>query len=232
MKNNIAELFKIKNQTATTADIYFYGDIVSSWLGAWDETDQYPDNIKNILSEANGKDLNIYINSAGGSVFAGMAIYNMLNRYKGHKKVFIDGCAASIASVIALSGDEIIMPSNAYFMIHKPLVSVCGNADELRKRADILDKVQEGIIAVYNSCVKDGIDFAEIENMVNAETWLTGEETANYFNITLTEPVKAVACAGDISKFEDCPIRQKEINNTYKNTISTELELLVLKGGN
>lgn len=232
MKNNIAELFKIKNQTETTADIYFYGDIVSSWLGAWDETDQYPDNIKNILKEANGKDLNIYINSAGGSVFAGMAIYNMLNRYEGHKRVFIDGCAASIASVIALCGDEIIMPSNAYFMIHKPLVSVCGNADELRKKADILDKVQEGIIAVYKSCLKDGIDLAEIEDMVNAETWLTGEETANYFHITLTEPVKAVACAGDISKFEDCPIKQKEINNTYKNTISTELELLVLKGGN
>ena len=73
---------EIKNITDTTADLYFYGDIVSDWWGAWQEEDQYPDAIKNFLAEANGRDLNIYINSGGGSVFAGIAIYNMLKRYK------------------------------------------------------------------------------------------------------------------------------------------------------
>ena len=70
-------LFKnleIKNQTDTSADLFFYGDIVSDWWGAWQDEDQYPDAIKNFLNEQQGKDLNVYINSGGGSVFAGIAI--------------------------------------------------------------------------------------------------------------------------------------------------------------
>ena len=77
-KNNIKNLLQIKNSTETSCDLYFYGDIVDSWWGAWDDMDQYPESIKNFLDEAKGKDINIYINSGGGSVFAGMAIYNML----------------------------------------------------------------------------------------------------------------------------------------------------------
>lgn len=80
----------------------FYGDIVSDWWGAWQEEDQYPDAIKNFLAEANGRDLNIYINSGGGSVFAGIAIYNMLKRYQGKKHCFVDALAGSIASLFRL----------------------------------------------------------------------------------------------------------------------------------
>ena len=71
----------LRTPQKTSVDLYFYGDIVSDWWGAWQEEDQYPEAIKNFLAEANGKDLNIYINSGGGSVFAGIAIYNMLKRY-------------------------------------------------------------------------------------------------------------------------------------------------------
>ncbi|WP_330594436.1 Clp protease ClpP, partial [Clostridioides difficile] len=70
--------------------------------------------------------MNIYINSGGGSVFAGMAIYNMLKRHEGFKTVYVDGIAASIASVIALAGDRVVIPQNAYFMIHKPWIGLCG----------------------------------------------------------------------------------------------------------
>lgn len=73
--------FTFKNQTETSADLYFYGDIVSDWWGAWQDEDQYPDAIKNFLSEQEGKDLNVYVNSGGGSVFAGIAIYNMIKRH-------------------------------------------------------------------------------------------------------------------------------------------------------
>ena len=73
--------FEVKNETATSADLYFYGDIVSDWWGAWQEEDQYPEAIKNFLSGQQGKSLNIYINSGGGSVFAGIAIYNMIRRF-------------------------------------------------------------------------------------------------------------------------------------------------------
>ena len=78
---------EIKNMTDTTADLYFYGDIVSDWWGAWQNEDQYPDAIKNFLSNAEGKDLNVYVNSGGGSVFAGMAIYNMIKRHGEKNKV-------------------------------------------------------------------------------------------------------------------------------------------------
>ena len=94
---------EIKNMTDVSADLYFYGDIVSDWWGAWQNEDQYPDAIKNFLSQAEGKDLNVYVNSGGGSVFAGMAIYNMIKRHgeKNKVKVYVDGLAGSIASVIA-----------------------------------------------------------------------------------------------------------------------------------
>ena len=112
---------EIKNITDTTADLYFYGDIVSDWWGAWQEEDQYPDAIKNFLAEANGRDLNIYINSGGGSVFAGIAIYNMLKRYQGKKHCFVDALAGSIASLFPfVDSDKPTIPKNAYLMIHKP----------------------------------------------------------------------------------------------------------------
>ena len=78
---------EIKNMTDISADLYFYGDIVSDWWGAWQNEDQYPDAIKNFLSQAEGKDLNVYVNSGGGSVFAGMAIYNMIKRHGEKNKV-------------------------------------------------------------------------------------------------------------------------------------------------
>ena len=117
----VERFYEYKNATETTVDLYFYGDIVSDWWGAWQEEDQYPEAIKNFLAEANGRDLNIYINSGGGSVFAGIAIYNMLKRYQGKKTVHVDALAGSIASVIAFADSDMpTIPSNAYLMIHKP----------------------------------------------------------------------------------------------------------------
>lgn len=121
-KDNLINLLEVKNSTETSADLFFYGDIVSSWYGAWDDTDQYPEKVRDFLKEHENKDLNIYINSGGGSVFAGMAIYNMLKRHNGQKTVYIDGLAGSISSVIAMAGDRIVVPKNSFLMIHKPLV--------------------------------------------------------------------------------------------------------------
>ena len=146
----MGKFYEFKNATETSVDLYFYGDIVSDWWGARQEEDQYPEAIKNFLAEANGKDLNIYINSGGGSVFAGIAIYNMLKRYPGKKTVHVDALAGSIASVIAFSDSEApTIPSNAYLMIHKPWAGCEGNAIEMRKMADTLDAVEAGILSVY-----------------------------------------------------------------------------------
>ena len=131
--------FTFKNQTETSADLYFYGDIVSDWWGAWQDEDQYPDAIKNFLSEQEGKDLNVYVNSGGGSVFAGIAIYNMIKRHaaKANVKVYVDGLAGSIASILAFAGSEPPeIPSNAFLMIHNPWSYCEGNAADMRKMAD------------------------------------------------------------------------------------------------
>lgn len=231
-KDNLTNLLQIKNFTETSADLYFYGDIVSSWWGAWDDTDQYPSAVRDFLNEAKGKNLNIYINSGGGSVFAGMAIYNMLKRHEGFKTVYVDGVAASIASVIALAGDKVIIPANAYFMIHKPWTSGDGNANDFREIADILDKLEEGILNVYKEHLVDGVDIETIREMVANETWMTGEEAAQYFNVEVGQAIEAVAYSGDmLEKFKNAPQRLKKAKEQSLAEYQARLNFLKLKGG-
>ena len=223
-KNNLNNLLQIKNSTETSCDLYFYGDIVDSWWGAWDDMDQYPESIKNFLDEAKGKDINIYINSGGGSVFAGMAIYNMLKRHQGYKTVYVDGLAGSIASVIALAGDNVIIPSNAYMMIHKPWCGLHGNSTELREMADTLDKIEEGILNVYNENLAENADIEVVKAMVNAETWLTGDEASKYFNVNVSESVDAVACTSDyFNKYSKVP---KNISNDFKKEVEMPKDII------
>lgn len=189
----------IKNQTDSSADLFFYGDIVSeTWQSEWYEDDMAPGDVKKFLDQLDGtENINIHINSGGGSVFGGIAIYNMLRRNNAHKTVYIDGLAASIASVIMMAGDEIVMPKNATVMIHKPSASyffTTKNADDLRKDAESLDTCQEAIMQTYMTKAK--VDKEEIEQKVNDETWLTGEEAAELFDIKVEEANDAVACAG------------------------------------
>ena len=192
-KDNLIDFLQIKNQTETSVDLYFYGDIVSNWSGAWEEVDQYPERVRDFLKEHKGKDLNIYINSGGGSVFAGMAIYNMLKRHSGYKTVYVEGLAGSIASVIAMAGDTIIIPRNSFLMIHKPLVGVFGNANSLRENADLLDKIENAIIDVYETKIHEGISLETIKKMVDEETWINGEEASKFFKVEVTEENKAIA---------------------------------------
>lgn len=189
----------IKNQTDSSADLFFYGDIVSeTWRSEWYEDDMAPGDVKKFLDQLDGtENINIHINSGGGSVFGGIAIYNMLRRNNAHKTVYVDGLAASIASVIMMAGDEIVMPKNATVMIHKPSASyffTTKNADDLRKDAESLDTCQEAIMQTYMTKAK--VDKEEIEQKVNDETWLTGEEAAELFDIKVEEANDAVACAG------------------------------------
>lgn len=152
--------------------VTMYGDISDvSWWG--DEIT--PALFKNDLdSMGDIGEMELHINSGGGDVFAGFAIYNMLTRHKAHKVVYIDGLAASIASLIAMAGDEIIMPHNSMMMIHKAWGTIAGNANELRKMAETLDSIDGILRDTYVS--KTGLDESEVEEMLDAETWLTGDE--------------------------------------------------------
>lgn len=236
MKDNLKSFLTVKNSTLQTADLYFYGEIVSDWWGAWDDLDQYPEAIRDFLTEHEGKDLNIYVNSGGGSVFAGLAIYNMLLRHKGKKTVYVDGIAASIASVIALAGDEIIIPSNAFMMIHKPTLSCSGNADDLRKTAEDLDAVETGIINVYKTHLAEGADIEAVKELVAAETWLNGEEAAKYFNITVSEAkTYAAQLAGDVmNQYRNTPKEiitpAQAVNDNTAEKTAQKIKSLVIQG--
>ena len=133
-------------------------------------------------------------------MFAGMAIYNMIKRHgeKNKVKVYVDGLAGSIASVIAFAGTEPPeIPSNAFLMIHKPWGAISGNADEMRKMADDLDKIQTGIMNVYEDHLAEGVTIDQVEALVNAETWLDGKEAAKYFDIAQTDAADYVAAVGN-----------------------------------
>lgn len=197
------------DSTEERAKLYFYGDIVSSsWESFYFEEDKCPQDIADFLSELdNYQSIDVYFNSGGGSVDAGMAIYNILKRHPGEKVAHVDGLAASIASVIMFACDKVIVPENAQIMIHKPWCEAYGNADRLRKRADELDMCQNAITSVYMNNVKENITEETITKMINAETWLTGKEASEYFNIETEEGLKAVAmCKSEyFDKYKNAP---------------------------
>ncbi|NEZ47935.1 Clp protease ClpP [Clostridium niameyense] len=195
-KEEVVGTMEIKNQTEEKAELYFYGDICSSSWVCWEEEDKCPQDIADFLKEIeNTKEIDIYINSGGGSVFAGLAIYHQLKRHEGFKTVHVDGIAASIASVIALAGDKVIIPSAAQFMIHKPWTIGWGNSIELRKLADDLDIAEESILKIYEANLKEGVDIETVKQLMADETWMTGEKAAEYFNIAVEETQELVACA-------------------------------------
>lgn len=234
-----SHFFQVKNQSTNSADLYFYGDIIDNTGWKWDDSDVMPDDVKNLLDQIDGvNNLNIYMNSGGGSVFAGLAIYNMLKRHKAQKTVHVDGVAASIASVIAMAGDKVIIPANAFLMIHKPWSWTVGNSNDFKKMAEDLDKIELGIMNVYKENLKDGVTIEEVQQLVDAETWLTGDEASNYFNIEVSQSNNAAACSSEyFDKYNKTPsriVKAKEQpakpadNINEKLKIQNELELLAL----
>lgn len=193
-RNNKFWEFRAKNETgADEGELLLYGDISNStWWG--DEVT--PKQFKQDLDALGDiSTLKIFINSGGGDVFAGQAIYSMLKRHKAQKKVYVDGLAASIASVIAMAGDIVYMPNNAMMMIHKAWTIGLGNANDFRKLADDMDKIDESILATYEA--KTGLEKDKIIEMVNAETWLTAEEAITYGFADEIEETKQLAASID-----------------------------------
>ncbi|RQR45580.1 MULTISPECIES: head maturation protease, ClpP-related [unclassified Burkholderia] len=123
---------------------------------------------------ANPSAIVVAINSMGGDVFDAFAIYNALRRHAGKVKVRVDGVAASAASLIAMAGDEIVMPENAMLMIHNAHTVTAGEAKDLRRIADLLDNAGDGILAAY--AAKSGQSVDEIRALMDAETWLTAAQ--------------------------------------------------------
>jgi ATP-dependent Clp protease protease subunit len=153
------------------ASINIYGDI-TSW--PWMESDVSSYTLSKELDALDADLINVYINSYGGEVAEGLAIYNALKRHKAKVKTFCDGFAASIASVIFMSGDERIMSNASLLFIHNAWTSTYGNANELRKQADDLETMTQASINTYMNCVN--ITEEELKEMLDAEKWISPQD--------------------------------------------------------
>jgi ATP-dependent protease ClpP protease subunit len=146
------------------------------------------------LGKLSGQHIHLRINSPGGSVVEGTAIYNALRRHEGGLTVHIDAMAASMASVIAMAGEPVYMADNALLMIHNPWTVSMGESKDLRKEADLLDKLKVNLRNAYVR--KTGINAEEIGAMMDAETWLDAvEAVALGFADAIEEGVAAAATA-------------------------------------
>jgi ATP-dependent Clp protease, protease subunit len=145
----------------------------------------------------------VRINSPGGSVFDGVAIYNALKRHDARVTVWIDGMAASIASMIAMAGDEVVMPENAMLMLHDPSALVIGTASDMRAMAEALDKMKAGMVAAYRD--KSGRDDGEIEALMRDETWLSAHEAVDLGLADRIEQPVRMAAHFNLSCFRNPP---------------------------
>lgn len=164
--------FQIRNESATKAEIIIYADIGKSFWGDSFSAKDFSDALAKLEPTVN--ELTVRINSGGGDVFEGIAIYNRLKQHKAKKTVYIDGLAASIASIIALAGDEVIIGEGALYMIHLPLTFTWGNRMDLDNTINRLLDVEEQLLGIYSK--KTGMDKVELRAMLEEETWMDADQ--------------------------------------------------------
>ncbi len=178
----LKKIWELKQATEpNTLEMYIYGDVEGDGYDWWtDEVIQSETSANHFREELakypNATNINIYINSYGGSVFEGTAIYNQLRRHQAFKTVYIDGFACSVASLIAMAGDKVVMPRNAMMMIHHAWTVAMGNSAELRKAADDLENINKGNRQAYLQKVGEKTTEEELVALLDAETWLTAED--------------------------------------------------------
>lgn len=186
-----------------TAEILIYEDIGDGWFGGL-SAKRFADELKGLKAiDA----IDVRINSYGGEVFDGVAIYNSLVNHGAKITTHVDGIAASIASVIAMAGSEIHIAENAWMMIHDPWGVAMGNASEMRKQADLLDSLRDTLVNTYTQHAT--IDKTAIAELMAAETWLSAADAhAKGFATHISQAQKAAAAALDparLARFRNPP---------------------------
>lgn len=219
---NMWNLTKNKDDSA---DLILYGDIGESWLD-----DVSSKNIANELKNLDVSTINLRINSGGGDVFSAIAISNLLKNHKANIIAHIDGLAASAATIITSACDKVIMPKNALFMIHNPWTVVGGEAKDMIKTAEQLDKVKNSIINTYKS--KTNLEIEEISKLMDEETWLDPyeakekgfiDEISDEENIEVIENKLIVnSIALDFSKFKNSYNKKLKIKNEEEKIVNKE----------
>ena len=182
-----------------TAEILIYEDIGSGWLGGI-SAKQFAEELK-----ALGKisTINVRLNSEGGNVFDGVAIFNTLRRHQARVVVDIDGMALSIASLVAMAGDEIRMADNALMMVHDPWIVMAGTADELRKQAELMDQVKENLVGTYADRTK--LKPEKVSALLSEETWMDSKQARELGFVDAVTEERRIAAKFDPDKFKHVP---------------------------
>jgi ATP-dependent protease ClpP protease subunit len=204
--------FKNSSDKSGEVELSIYDEIGAFGIGAKEFIAE--------LREYKGQHVHVRINSPGGEIIDGSAIANALNRHEGGVTVHIDGLAASMASYIAMSGKPTYMSENALLMIHNPWTLAAGEADDLRKQADLLDTMKSTLVRGYQR--KSGMPAEEISRLMDEETWLTAlEATALGFVDAIEDGIPAAASAKDLRhRFDTFARRMDE-----SNSVATETEV-------
>lgn len=194
-----------------TATVTIYGDICS-W--AWEELGEMSASVLSRQLEALGdvSQIDVYINSYGGEVAEGLAIYNALKRHKAKVRTICDGFACSIASVVFMAGDERIMNESSLLMIHNAWTFAAGNAAELRKQADDLEKITQASVEAYKA--HSSLSEDEIKALMDAETWILPGEALEYGFATAVEKTESAVANQSVKHrlFEIVKAHRQEAN--------------------
>lgn len=163
-----------EHQKMDETTLQLYGEIGPSWAGMIDDTAV----IQALESMKDSKKIHVRLNSPGGDYFLGVSISNALRRHQAKVIVHVDALAASAASVIAMGGDRVIMHPGSLMMVHRAWSITMGNSADFTKAAETLNKVDENMIDVYHK--RTGLAKSKLRSLVDAETWMTGEEALQY----------------------------------------------------
>lgn len=194
-------VIQVRNKGDKSAEVLIYDQIGEDWwTGEGVTAKRFVADLKALGAVDN---INVRINSPGGSVFDGVAIHNALARHGARIVVDIDGIALSAASFVAMAGHEIRIAENAQMMIHNPYTVAGGDAGQLRKAAEVLDSVKASIVTTYTARTK--LDAEHVSALMDAETWWVGREAvAAGFADAVTAPVE-ITNVFDLSRFRNAP---------------------------
>ncbi len=203
--------YEIKNKAGGVVDISLHDEI-----GLWGVS--AADFIKDLRGHSDVKSINLSIHSPGGSVLDGLAMYNSLKSHPAKVYGKVEGIAASAASFVLMASDHIEMPEDAFIMIHNAWGVAMGDPDDIRDTADIMEKLQDSIINIYEK--RTGKDSAELAEMMKQETWMNAADALEHgFIDTITDAVDVAAKIGAFNKY----FKSMPVKNTKKpDGIETE----------
>ena len=217
--------YEFKNITSSEADLFIYGEIVQEksvdwWTGAESETDVSLMDFKRELdSVGNIQTLNIYINSPGGDVFTASTMISMLERQKNKGttiNAYVDGLSASAASFLMFVADNVYLYKNSTVMVHKPMSIAIGNANDMQKTIDALNKIEDSVmLPMYMNKAK--VSEEEIKSIIDAETWLSASDMDKYFNVTILNEEKVAVATIHSNLFKNYHNVPDFIKNSLKN---------------